>query len=565
MGLADKFDPDAKLPKVPGFYREHRKIQMTREVERIIALPIRDWEEYDIQQAREWINDAFRISKDMELWDHQVAALVDIARYEGAFLPIGVGQGKSIVSLLACNILQAERPLLIVPAALRDQTTKYVIPEMRKIWKIDPKLKIISYTELSQEKNKLLLDRMSPDLIILDECHNVKNKTSGRTKRLIRYFQKHRYTQCVAMSGTVCAKSIHDYAHILEWCVGGMTPLPRTYFELKDWSELLDPGAEGNIRPGALEKIFPCEGTIREKFQRRFRSTPGIVATTSDSIGNALVIRGTTKVKPPEVVKKALDLLRNTWTTPNGDPCTEAVDVWRHVRELVCGFYYRWEPYPPDEWLKARKAWKAFVRDTLKYNKRQLDTELMVWNECAKNEGPDEFLRWREIKDTFELKTVPEWLDEYMIQRCKAWLDYQSTKHRAGRNGIVWVEHTAFGQKLAEVSGHRYFGAGDDSILKCKDQAIIASIRAHGEGKNLQRWSNNLIVAPPSSAKVWEQLLARTHRAGQDADEVNVEVMLHIPEFIEVFQRAIHNARVLEETYGNRQKLVYADKVYDYI
>jgi hypothetical protein len=75
----------------------------------------------------------------------------------------------------------------------------------------------------------------------------------------------------------------------------------------------------------------------------------------------------------------------------------------------------------------------------------------------------------------------------------------------------------------------------------------------------LQRWSRNLVVAPPTSGKAWEQLLGRTHREGQQADEVSFEVFLPIQELKDCFERARADAKYLEETYGNRQKLNYAD------
>jgi hypothetical protein len=152
--------------------------------------------------------------------------------------------------------------------------------------------------------------------------------------------------------------------------------------------------------------------------------------------------------------------------------------------------------------------------------------------------------------------------------------------------GIVWTEHQAFAKGLAHCTSSKmtklwkiaphhkpgsvddfipgqasYFGAGDSSILTTDEPAIIASIAAHSEGKNLERYSRNLVVAPMTSGKAWEQLLARTHRHGQQADEVVCEVFLHIPELRDSFEQARSDARYLEDTYGNRQKLNYADIV----
>lgn len=88
---------------------------------------------------------------------------------------------------------------------------------------------------------------------------------------------------------------------------------------------------------------------------------------------------------------------------------------------------------------------------------------------------------------------------------------------------------------------------------------VIASWHAHGEGKNLQHWSKNLFVAPPSSGKTWEQVLGRTHRAGQQADEVVADVWLHAEELRASFIQARADARYIEATLGSRQKLCYAN------
>jgi hypothetical protein len=56
-------------------------------------------------------------------------------------------------------------------------------------------------------------------------------------------------------------------------------------------------------------------------------------------------------------------------------------------------------------------------------------------------------------------------------------------------------------------------------------------------------------------------MLARTHRHGQEADEVTCEMFMHIDELEKSFEQARRDARYLEDTYGNRQKLNYADIV----
>jgi len=539
--------------KVPRYAREtvgyRSLVQRTSELARIEALPRREWRDTDYTTI---INDALAVGS-LRLWPIQCAALAEIALHRGAFLPIGVGQGKAFISLLAPVVLEAERPVLFVPAALRDQTRAHVLPLARKHFKLHPRLRVIGYSELSLAKNAEMLERLQPDVIVLDECHEVKAKTAGRTRRLVRYFREHPETVCVAMSGTVSNRSLKDFAHILQWCLEDRTPLPRSWRELSVWADAIDEGVEDDARaaPGALS-VFCRDGeNVRQGFRRRLVETPAVVASREDDLGVSLRIQRY-EMYVPENVRAALSKLRDTWETPNGDIVTEAVDLWRHARELALGFWYRWEPPAPREWMDARREWKRYVRETLKNNRRGLDTELQVWNECAREGTSKVWKDWRDIKDAFKPKSIAEWVSYFALKYCSDWL-------REG--GIVWTEHVAFGEELAKRTPYTYFGAGDSRILDTTDRAIIASMSAHGQGKNLQRWNRNLITAPPSSGKVWEQLIGRTHRQGQEADEVPVDVMLHAPELEAAFAQARADAVYLEDALGNRQKLNYADVV----
>ncbi len=202
--------------------------------------------------------------------------------------------------------------------------------------------------------------------------------------------------------------------------------------------------------------------------------------------------------------------------------------------------------------MEARRDWKKYVRETLKHNRRGLDTELQVWNECRTLSNVGEWQRWKDVKDEFKPNSVPVWIDDFAIRAARVWLEQEE--------GICWTEHTAFGKRLSEISGHKYYGAGDDSILDASGP-IIASIRSHGTGKNLQQWSKNLIVSLPPNGSTIEQLLGRTHRPGQSQDEVTNMIWLHTQELNNGLEKAFADARYLQESTGNRQKLLYADVI----
>jgi hypothetical protein len=68
-----------------------------------------------------------------------------------------------------------------------------------------------------------------------------------------------------------------------------------------------------------------------------------------------------------------------------------------------------------------------------------------------------------------------------------------------------------------------------------------------------------LVITPWASGIIWEQALARVHRDGQLADEVEVEVMQHDRALRSAFGTALMWARHGEDARGP-QRLAYADR-----
>jgi hypothetical protein len=175
--------------------------------------------------------------------------------------------------------------------------------------------------------------------------------------------------------------------------------------------------------------------------------------------------------------------------------------------------------------------------------------------------GIDVYAEWVRIRDTFEPKTEAVWLDRTTLDVCAKWL-HDGLRHERGP-GVCWVEHRAFGEMLEAVSGFPYYGQGgfakDGSSIEDEKGPCIASIRANGEGRNLQRYSRALVASCPPSGATLEQLLGRHHRYGQEADEVTFEFILACREQLEGFHKAIADARYIQDTTGVSQKLLCSD------
>lgn len=504
----------------------------------------------------------------MILRDVQALALSEAHDHRGAFFPMGVGAGKTLVSLLVAVVLGARAPILLVPAA-RVKRTTYLAREYAKHFRIPVFLRVLSYQILGRESGAQLLERYRPDLIIPDECHKLKNRKAAVTKRVHRYFSRYPETMCVAMSGTISKRSLHDFAHIIRWCLKGNTPLPEHWNELESWASAIDerPRALQRYHPGVLLKLAASEdvvayddyATARKGFRRRLIETPGVVATTEQGCDASLSISGQL-IETSERMAPHWEVLRSMWELPDGWPLSDGFQVWASARQFARGFFYRPEPRPEPEWMAAKKAWASFCREVLRDNRRELDSELQVARACANHSewyGDEEYKAWIAIRDTFKYNQVTEWLDDTCMQAALDWLE------RCG--GLVFSEQVAFGRTLAMLSGVPYFGRKGltDQGLHIEDHTgpAILSLNSNKEGCNLQyrpEWRQALMVLWPPNGEASEQVLGRMHRDGQEGDEVSWDTLLGCYEDVACFDQSVKDAKYLQDTQGP-QKLLIAD------
>ncbi len=533
-----------------------RSIGESEELRRILALPRRVVAGDELVAP---LTDALKKTGGTEtLRPVQAQALYDMGTFGGFFGPLRVGAGKTLITLLAPVLLESKRPVLLVPAALVWKTEE----DRRRLsanWKVPTSTRIISYEMLGRVQGASLLDFYKPDLIIMDECHKLKNKKAGVTRRVVRYFREHPETRAVAVSGTVMKSSLKDFAHLVRWALKEGAPDPSKEDELEMWADALDLNVNMFQRtdPGALRRLADPKdllsddlGAVRRGFQKRLLETPGIVGSSGDQVACSIYIEGHVYPVRPET-EEHFKTLRETWCTPDGWAFSEAVELWRHARELALGLHYRWDPRAPPRWLELRRNWATFVRETLSHS-RTLDTELQVaqaYPDC------EEYIDWKTIQPTFIPNSVAVWHDPSALDYCAKWMEKGP--------GIVWTEHRHFSEALARITGRPYFGANgvdaNGSPIEKATGPIIASIAANGTGRNLQHWNRNLITSCPMSSSTIEQLLGRTHRDGQKADAVTFDILMGCAEHVNGFERALDSARTTQDILGHQQKLLIAD------
>ena len=588
-------------------------VEHTPEISRIAALPRRTWSDEAAAKLAEMLTRELKTpGGTMVLRPVQAVALYEAMECGGLFGPMRVGSGKTLVTLLVSSALEAKRPLLLLPASLVSKTwnDRKVLAEH---WRLPSNLQIESYESLSLVQSARKLEYIRPDLIIADEAHFLKGRRAGRTRRVVRYMDSYPDTKFAAVSGTIMKASLRDFAHLLRFALKTQAPIPATDDEVESWADCLDervnplarrrpeallelssdplPNDRGRSLASLLDTLEHDDLTrVRRTFQARLLETKGIVSSSKqDGVTCSIRVQALEYQLSP-LVEEHFKTLRTRWETPCGKAFSEATEMRMYARELALGFSYTWisrekisewehltkerlgeislglsaqqltfleQNRSPPEWLNARRAWCSFVREQISQSKKY-DTMLQVANACRAGLLDSGALdAWKEIESSYEPLTRPIFYETTALETCLTWLKKNV--------GIIWVEHRAFGEALSQLAEVPYFGPGGldasgASIANAKgDKPIIASIAACGQGFNLQMFSRNLITSCPSGAATVEQVLGRTHRDGQLADEVEVWILFGCREQYEAFDRALEGAKAAEELLGHSQKLLLAD------
>ena len=360
------------------------------------------------------------------------------------------------------------------------------------------------------------------------------------------------------------------------------------------------PGSTKRTRsPAALRRASRVEQTsrafqreARQAFQLRLELTPGVVLTRSVSCEARLVIEEDTRPGPFafEIAEFA-----STWTlppcdaAPNGEELQEAKDYARHAKTLRWGFFRVWdwasvgfpgrladpdydlESIPPGdhEWLAARRGWNAAEEEYVRnHGTVGSDSGALARKLAAEGKlGPaatGAWERWAAVKERYwsvdpesgaKLRQPPGrvvWLDkERTRQALRETVERFMSSSVASK--VVWYSSPALGGVLQDL-GFSVFGRGSDTP---PDNASLpaCSINVHGTGKNMQAWSNALVLEPPVSNYRWEQLIGRHHRPGQQADEVRFRICGEIP------GAAWQEAVTALDMSSQRPRLLLADRV----
>jgi hypothetical protein len=550
----------------------------------------------------------------------QAWCLEEANQYEGILGPISVGDGKTLLDLLVPMVMpNCKTAVLLVQANLRDQLLNvdwgyygqhYNLPNLAGgRWFVDgrPMLHVMSFSELSRPEHTETLKNHKPDLIVVDEVQNLRDTSAARTKRFHRFVKSLPSVRLCAWSGTLIKDSIRDFAYFSNTALDDGSPTPRADAVVEEWAAALDVPKAGktSLAPGVLWDFCDKGQNVREGYNKRLTETRGVISSPDEGSCKSKLTITRRGVHIPKEVQDKYDAVANSWERPDGEVFMDALSMYRCLKEISCGFFYRWcwprgEPMAVREtWKMARKLWHQSVREKLKHARDKMDSPFLLQSAAVrwykgywhieteqKEVGIDEdqqpifqeietrrewippltakgpqptweaefWPQWEEVEPTAQPATEAIWESDFLIE------DLKSLTAGYGP-AIIWYEQDTVGRRVAGALGLQHFGGGPDAsseILRVDGtSSIVASIKAHGTGKNLQMFSKNIIITHPQDDM--EQLLGRTHRQGQEAPEVSVHVYQHTQALAEFFQRSRDLAKGAQELLGGKKKLVIAD------
>lgn len=401
---------------------------------------------------------------------------------------------------------------------------------------------VMPYSLLSTKDTSAILDAIEPELIIADEAHNLKNlRHSSRAKRINAYMRTHD-PKFVALSGTITTKSIMDYRHLLEWCLGPGSCLPVTEGLALEWAKILDSethshGSENPESPstGPILKLVQwararvaemptndakqeLAGALRSDrrgfrtaYRLRLESTPGVVSTPDAQIGTSLYFCNTEAAhdRSSESFQSLMRLIEGVetdWLTPQEEPIEYGLHKFKWLYELSSGFWHRLRWPSPEEYIEHRDGISLgqatdLLNRAMEHHEAQkvYHSELRKWLEKVHIKGIDTpMLVANHISRFFgssDLQVSPLVAALYMEMRKldfegrpkrvsePVWVDDFKLRHAVSwaqrkKHGIVWYYHQTMGRELARALEE----AGLDPLLCMAGRAADKTI-AESKGR----------------------------------------------------------------------------------
>ena len=227
------------VTQLQKWFDEHweQGLDITEAVLQVIENHCKEFSPYDVylrsmyeyfksreETVSEWENHDSIIYRGLSQYQRDgYNSLVEIAnRYSGAFLCDGVGLGKTYVGMMLIErFVKKERKnvVLIVPASARisvwETAIKKYIPEILEGFY---PFKIINHTDLLLDRNKNLMNQIAEqaEVVVMDEAHHFRNRSSYRYRKLFEMMASGSTKQMFMLTATPINNSFLDLQHLIE-------------------------------------------------------------------------------------------------------------------------------------------------------------------------------------------------------------------------------------------------------------------------------------------------------------------------------------------------------------
>jgi hypothetical protein len=592
-GLLPELDP-IEQPKA-------RAVRFTPDLKRIRDLPRRDWESLPslpamVAEMSRRLRTGVEIPPHLttreggpvpeELLPSQTVGIHDAGK--GAFVPLTTGAGKTLLTLLAQVWHNKPKAVLLLPKGMVGKTLRtanecapyWRVPDVVHYLKagkwrkqvhrspVQSEIWLVNY-EMLPHRTRMLLN-LEPDMLMADEAHWLKSTGAARTKVVKQLRQQMPGISMSFLSGSFMGRGVKEFAHLVRWALGpDRAPVPSDWREIDDWSRALSSDTDewDVLEPGALLELGDAEGQddrecAQKRFAQRLTATPRVVSSKTSLPSCGLVIRERS-VPPHEQMVHWLNHLRAHNELPNGEPCVDPLSKWAKASQVCLGFWYQYVTPPPLYWKAARRAWAGACMEVLTHSQTLLSA-LDVTKAIDRGEVRGSTLaeaaialgEWRAVRNDFKPETKAVWWDDAALKEGAAWL-------AANERGLLWSGHIEFGEKLSETTGIPYFREGASTAKgvhiydhKGVGPAIVSMFTCH-EGLDLEWWNANVLFKVPHG-RLFEQLISRTHRAKQKADDVTCEVLLRTEQDFEAWGQTKYDSRGVSASMDARQRLSIA-------
>lgn len=427
--------------------------------------------------------------------------------------------------------------------------------------------------------------------------------------------------ELIALSGTLTRRSLKDYCHLSNMALVNASPIPFYGETIREVSLAIDADFEAagltdeeRARVSRYLHWAASQGLkwgdpkyanhtwqdyVREAYKLRLRSAPGVVGSNDTGVEASLIISWSEPARPKgadgELMVTLMKQIAEEMRTPDGDEIDFGMHSFKWFWELSSGFYnsLRWPN--EDEVMRAaankqrpvdrvtasgliaqakihhefKQKYHVALRQFLKKHRyRGCDSPMLVANELIRQAAGEEVKHPLpgDLKKAYA-KMKEQHYDDLPDRRRLATrvCDYKAAgAARWGKEmgeGLMWFHHPEVGAWVSELLTeegikHTFAPAGQNEAVYTP--GLVVSSFAHGTGKNLQHQSRNLIIELPDSAQTFEQVIGRTHRSGQKADDVRCDVFVSNGFDMALFNHLLRDADYIQASTGTVQRLCYA-------